>query len=170
MHSPVKSKKHSPRKKFLIFQETELSSSNIKKSYISENETLYFFDLNPQSFSLKKIIIFFPKKTRFKKIIILSQKKAFLIFPEMETCTFHPKLKKYKQIHPMKISYTSGNGNSKKKFCVFSKVSCSYICETQTLKKLLIFQETEAPKKRLTFQEVKSNCLVSSLEKLVILQ
>ena len=70
----------------------------------------------------------------------------------------------------MKIFYTSENGNSKKNFCIFSKVSCSYICETETLKKLLIFQETEAPKKRLIFQEVKSNCLVSSLEKLVILQ
>ena len=96
--------------------------------------------------------------------------KAFLIFPEMKTCTFHPKPQKYKKIHPIKISYTSGNGNSKKIFCVFSKVSCSYIWDTETLKKLLIFQETEAPKKSLIFQEVKSNCLASSLEKLAILQ
>ena len=113
-----------PWKKFLIFQETKLSSSNIKKFYISANETLYFFDLNPQSFSLKKLLYFFLKKPALKRIIIFSQKKAFLIFPEMKTCTFHPKLKKYKKIHPMKISHTSGNGNSKKNVCVFSKVSC----------------------------------------------
>ena len=40
-----------PQNKFLVFQETELSSSNIKK------------------------------------ILIFSQKKAFLIFLEMEPCT-----------------------------------------------------------------------------------
>ena len=27
-----------------------------------------------------------------KEIIIFSQKKVFLIFPEMESCTFQPKL------------------------------------------------------------------------------
>ena len=32
--------------------------------------------------------------SKIKKYLIFSQKKAFLIFPEMEPCTFQPKLKK----------------------------------------------------------------------------
>ena len=47
-----KTKKNPPRKKFLIFPETELSRSNIKK------------------------------------FLIFSQKKAFLMFPKTEPCTF----------------------------------------------------------------------------------
>ena len=31
--------------------------------------------------------------SNIKKIVIFSQKKAFLIFPEMEPSTFQPKLK-----------------------------------------------------------------------------
>ena len=50
------------------------------------------------------------------KILIFSQKKAFLIFPEMEPCTFQPKLKKLKKIHHKKISYTSGKGNPEKTY------------------------------------------------------
>ena len=53
-----KNKKNPPLKKFLIFQEMELCSSNIKKN------------------------------------LIFSQKKAFLIFPEMEPYTFQSKLEK----------------------------------------------------------------------------
>ena len=37
-------------------------------------------------------IYFFLKKPALKKFLIFSQKKAFLIFPEMESCTFQPKL------------------------------------------------------------------------------
>ena len=55
---PSLNTKKSTRKKFLVFPEMELSSSNIKK------------------------------------ILILSQKKAFLIFLETKPCTFHPKLEK----------------------------------------------------------------------------
>ena len=32
--------------------------------------------------------------SNIKKIYIFSQKKAFLLFPEMEPCTFRPKLEK----------------------------------------------------------------------------
>ena len=157
-----------PWKKFLIFQETKLSSSNIKKFYISANETLYFFDLNPQSFSLKKLLYFFLKKPALKRIIIFSQKKAFLIFPEMKTCTFHPKLKKYKKNTPHENFSYFRKWKLQKKCLCFLKSKLYW--DTETLKKLLIFQKTEAPKKRLIFQKVKSNCLVSSLEKLIILQ
>ena len=45
----------------------------------------------------------------------------------MKPCTFQSKPKKYKIIHPEKISYTSGNGNPEKNSCVFSKESCSYV-------------------------------------------
>ena len=64
---PKKIKKNSPRKKFLIFPETELSSSNIKTILI---------------FSRKKVFLIF------------SQNKALLIYAEMEPCTFQPGLKK----------------------------------------------------------------------------
>ena len=65
-------KKPTP-KKFLIFLEMKLSSSNIKKILI---------------FSQKKTFPIFSQK---KALLIFSQKKAFLNFPEMELCTFQPK-------------------------------------------------------------------------------
>ena len=54
----LKKKTNPPQANFFIFQEMELSNSNIKK------------------------------------LIVFSQKKAFFIFPEMESCSFQPKLKK----------------------------------------------------------------------------
>ena len=60
--------------------------------------------------------------SNIKKILIFSQKKAFLKFPEME---------------PSKISHASGNGNPEK-FLIFSQE-----------KTFLIFQETETPKRKL---------------------
>ena len=59
--NPEKAPKNSPRKKFLILLEIELSSSTIKRILI---------------FSHKKVFLIF------------SQKKAFLIFPKTEPCTF----------------------------------------------------------------------------------
>ena len=32
--------------------------------------------------------------SNIKKILIFSKKKAFLMFPEMEPCTFQPKIEK----------------------------------------------------------------------------
>ena len=86
------------------------------------------------------------------KIVTFSQKKAFVIYPEMESCTFQPKLQN-KKIHPKKISYISGNRNpektsifSKESFSCTSgnrnpekKSSCFVKCKPQ--KKLLIFQQ-----------------------------
>ena len=63
----AKNKKNSPRKKFHIFPEIELPSSNIKK-----------------------ILIFSQKKAS----LIFSQKEAFPIFPKTEPCTFQSKLEK----------------------------------------------------------------------------
>ena len=43
------------------------------------------FQTLPQNLSLKKFLIFFPKKIKNKKkIVIFSEKKAFLIFRETE--------------------------------------------------------------------------------------
>ena len=42
--------------------------------------------------------------SKIKKYLISSQKKAFLIIPEIEPCTFQPK--REKKIHSRKISYT----------------------------------------------------------------
>ena len=62
-----------------------------------EKNSLYFRKWNFLALILKKLLYFrpqpskfFPKKTRSEKVIF-SQKKAFLIFPEMKPCTFHPK-------------------------------------------------------------------------------
>ena len=67
----------------------ELSSSNMKKILI-----FLKMKLSPQNFSLKKFM-FFSEETRSEKIsYILSKKKAFLIFPETEPCTFQSKLEK----------------------------------------------------------------------------
>ena len=55
---PKLKKTNPPQANFFIFQEMELSNSNIKK------------------------------------LIVFSQKKAFFIFPVMESCSFQPKLKK----------------------------------------------------------------------------
>ena len=90
-----------------MFQEKELSSSNIKKLlifyYASENKNLE------------------------KKIPFISGnvKKAFYISQ-----------KKIKQIHPKNISYTSENGNQQKIFYVFSSESCSYILGSRNPKKI----------------------------------
>ena len=61
-------------------------------SYISGNEPLHFLTTTFKIFSPKDVLYFFLKIPGLKKFIIFSQKKAFLIFPEMEACTFQPKL------------------------------------------------------------------------------
>ena len=38
--------------------------------------------------------------SNIKKILILSQKKAFCFLPEMEPCTFQPRLEKLKKSTP----------------------------------------------------------------------
>ena len=56
-----------------------------------------------------------------KKILIFSQKKAFLIFSyisENSTLYFSAQVCKIKKIHPMKISCTSGKGNSKNNYYI----------------------------------------------------
>ena len=70
--------------------------------------------------------------SKIKKFLVFSQKKAFLIFLEIEPCTFQPKLEK--------ISYTL----ILKKFLTFSqKKAVPIFQETKTLKKFFIFQEAE---------------------------
>ena len=51
--------------------------------------------------SLKKFLIFFPKKLTLKKFLILSQKKVFLIFWEMELS--NPKIKRFLIFSPKKV-------------------------------------------------------------------
>ena len=61
------------------------------------------------------------------KSVIFSQEKVFLIFPKTESCTFQPKLKKYKKSTPGK-------------FIILQ--------ETGSPKKILIFQKTETSKRK----------------------
>ena len=56
--------------------------------------------------------------SNIKKIPTFSQKKVFLVFPEMEPCTFQPKFEKIKKSTPRKLLILQ---------------------ETKTPKKLLIF-------------------------------
>ena len=92
----------------------ELSRSNTKKIL---------------TFSQKKAFLILSQKKTF---LLFSKKKAFLIFLEMELCTFHLQAREIKKTHSGKIAYTSGNENPEQ-FDIFQ--------ETETLKKLLIFQE-----------------------------
>ena len=55
--------------------------------------------LSPQNFCQKNFL----KKPALKKFLTFFQKKAFLIFPEMETLTFRPRPPKFFR---KKISYT----------------------------------------------------------------
>ena len=69
-----------------------------RKPFLQLLKTIFFlyfrkqnpalFGLNPQNFYLKKFLIFF-----LRKFLIFPQKNAFLIFLEVEPCTFQPKLK-----------------------------------------------------------------------------
>ena len=99
-HFLYPSKKNPPCENFIIFREIELCCSNIR-------EILIF----PRSNSLVTI----------QKNGTFSQKKAHLIFSQMKTCTFHPKLKKKKKKYWKKISYTPGNRDPPKIIIFLSK-------------------------------------------------
>ena len=80
------------------------------------------------SSNIKKVLIFSQKKAFliFRKIELSDSKvKKRLIFLEMKTCASQPKSKKKKKNPPQQNFFTLGNGNLK----------------TETLKKLLIIQE-----------------------------
>ena len=72
----------------------------------------------------KKFLVFSEmdlSSPNIKKILIFSQKKAFLIFSyisENSTLYFSAQVCKIKKIHPMKISCTSGKGNSKNNYYI----------------------------------------------------
>ena len=83
------------------------------------------FGPNTQKFSLKKVLILFPKKTRLGKILLYFLKRKLFLYFQKWTLHFSAQVKKKKK---------------KKK--------------GTTLRKLLTLQETEAPKKAfLVFQE-----------------
>ena len=112
---PPKNTKNPPRKKFLIFQEIKLSTSNNKKIILfSQKLSLYFRKWNPSLFSPssknkkthpEKFLIFREMEvssSNLKKFLILLETKIlkkFLIFPETETSK--------------KFFYISRNGNPK---------------------------------------------------------
>ena len=73
--------------------------------------------------------------SKIKKIFIFSQKEAFLIFLEMEPCTFQPMLKKKKK-----------QKKNKSFLFFFKRKLCSRklkIQETETTKEFLMFEEME---------------------------
>ena len=99
-----KSKKHSPWKKFLIFQEIKLSCLNRKQflNFRKWNHVLLF--PNPQK--LKKLpaqkFLIFPERNflplLLKKVAIFFQKKGIYYFPENGTLPFLAKALKVKEL------------------------------------------------------------------------
>ena len=122
-----KNEKNPPQK--TIFQEMELSCSNIKNSYIFFNESLCY----------------------------ILEKWNLLIFPKMEPCTSQPDPKNKKQKNPPRKKFLifpemelSGSNITKGNFSyIFSKESFSYIFSNETLRfskiyiKKIILQETK---------------------------
>ena len=98
------------------------------------------------SYKIKKFLIFQEMKlsgSNIKKFLIFSQKKAFLIFLEMELCYI------LGDENPKKIPYISGNRN----FLHFRKRKPRKNSSYFRKRNFLIFQETEAPKKFLYFRK-----------------
>ena len=136
LFSPISKKLKNPtQKKFFLFQEMELLSSNFKKvsGYRNlEKKSLYFRKRKPQ--------------------------KRFLYFKKW-TLSVHPEKSSYTSGNgsPKRISYflskescfyISGNGNLKK-FLTFQETELSYISET-----LKNFSRPKSKKKVLIFQKV----------------
>ena len=75
--SMKKNKQYTPQKKFLIFQEMELLSTNTKKFFIFPEMELsgviFFLNLSQEISEPEKW-----KKLALKKFLIFSQKKIFL--------------------------------------------------------------------------------------------
>ena len=80
-----------------------------------------------------------PKLIFLKLFLYFLKRKLFLYFQKWNAALFSPSSKN-KKIYPGKISYTSENGNSKKKSYIFSKESFSYISGNRNSKKLPIYQ------------------------------
>ena len=90
-----KIKKNPPQKEFFIFQEMELSSSNIKKILI---------------FSQKKAFLIF-----WKMELSDSKVKKRLVFLEIKPCSSQPKPKRKKKTPPQQISLLQETEISKRK-------------------------------------------------------
>ena len=65
-------------------------------------------------------------------------KKSFYYDSKSGTLQFSDQTPKRKELHPRKIYYTSGNGNTEK-----TAESCSYVSVNRNPQKFFIFQETE---------------------------
>ena len=103
----------SQNKSFRVFSEMELYTSQtetkkIKKKTHPEKNSFYF-----------RNSLYFG--SNIKKILILSQKEAFLILPTMEPCTFHPNYEEYPKSTLRKIPYASGTKTLKKVSNIFFK-------------------------------------------------
>ena len=123
----------------------EVFSSNIKKDQETEH---------PPPPPLTPAII--------KKITYILG-KSFLIFLQMQLCTFRPKFegstpRKFLRLHTMEAPKKTTYFFSKGSFSYISRnrylQKLIYISGNRNLEKLFIFQKMEAPKKFLIFQEV----------------
>ena len=93
---------------------------------------------NKTNLRWKKFLVFQKMElssSNIKKLLIFSQKKAFLIFPKKEPCTFQIKLKKIKQSTPRKFLIFQ-EMETPKEFLIFSQYKAFLIFwKMETLKK-----------------------------------
>ena len=122
----------------------------------------YFFGISNSAFRFlfhKQVKNVIRKKSTPWKFLIFQKMelsdfkiKKFLIFLEMDTCTFRPNLEKLKGVHSQEsflYSWKMEISNSNiKKLLTFSQK-----------KVVLIFQETQTPKKHLIFSQKKAGLI-----------
>ena len=112
LRSSKKTFKTLPQKNFLYFGKWNFLPLILKN--LSKRKSR---NGNPIKFLIFRNIYFltFPERTFWqkyrKKIIIFSEKKAFLILSETKSCPFSVQASKLKEIHRRKIYYTSRNGS-----------------------------------------------------------
>ena len=123
-HHPLPPKKKSPLKKFLIFQKMERSRSNIKDILIFSENILIF----PENVFAPKHFLYFLKR------------KLLLCFRKWTPALFSLSSRNKASLPIENVLYFSKRKYRKKT----SYISFLILQETETPKKLFVFQETES--------------------------
>ena len=125
-----------PERNSLYFRKWSFLALILKKLFYFRKWNTALSGLNPQNFSLKNFLYLSLKKSLpWKNFLYFLKRKLFLYFHKWKPPLFSltPRIKK---IHPVKISYTSGNANPEKIYYVFLKRK-PFLCFGKREKKLL---------------------------------
>ena len=123
--APQKTKKNPLRKKFLMFLEMELSSSNTEKILIFSQKESFSYIFSKESFSY------------------IFSKKSFYISGNGDL-DFSAQARNIKKPTWRKFLILQGNKSPEKTSYIFSKESCSYIFGNGNLKKLFYFRKLKS--------------------------